>query len=337
MNETQQQALKMLAQATGAMQRGDRAAARQFAQTAAQLAPELEETWLIMAALASPRASLAYLDKALQINPNSERARKAIHWAVQRLRETEPNTSVEARRYPARPLPPPVVIVRRGFSPLWLLLALFIVIGLAAWSGLPSRLTYASANGLPRAVAGIVKPSLTPTITPTFTPTPTSTPTQTPTSTSTPTQTSTPTETPTPVPTDTPTPEPPKLPGVPDGIGADEHWIDVDLTNQRAYAFKGDEMVNSFLVSTGTWQHPTVTGQFHVYVKYRYADMTGPGYYLPNVPFTMYFFEGYGLHGTYWHNNFGTPMSHGCVNFSIPDAEWVYGWVEVGTLVNVHY
>ena len=65
--------------------------------------------------------------------------------------------------------------------------------------------------------------------------------------------------------------------------------------------------------------------------------MAGPGYYLPNVPYTMYFYQGYGLHGTYWHHNFGTPMSHGCVNLATPDAEWLYNWASVGTLVNVHY
>ena len=95
-------------------------------------------------------------------------------------------------------------------------------------------------------------------------------------------------------------------------------------------------MVNSFVVSTGTWQFPTVTGQYHIYVKYLYSDMAGPGYYLPDVPYTMYFYKGYGIHGTYWHNNFGTPMSHGCVNMITSEAGWVYNWASVGTLVNVH-
>jgi lipoprotein-anchoring transpeptidase ErfK/SrfK len=113
--------------------------------------------------------------------------------------------------------------------------------------------------------------------------------------------------------------------------------VDVDLSTQRAYAFEGTQLVRSFVVSTGTWQHPTVTGQYHIYVKYRYADMTGPGYYLPNVPYVMYFYQGYGLHGTYWHHNFGTPMSHGCVNFKTEDAGWLFDFVDVGALVNVHY
>ncbi len=79
-----------------------------------------------------------------------------------------------------------------------------------------------------------------------------------------------------------------------------------------------------------------VTGLFHVYVKYRYANMTGPGYNLPNVPYVMYFYKDYGLHGTYWHNNFGHPMSHGCVNFRTEDAGWLYNWASVGTPVSVH-
>jgi lipoprotein-anchoring transpeptidase ErfK/SrfK len=116
-----------------------------------------------------------------------------------------------------------------------------------------------------------------------------------------------------------------------------EHWIDVDLSQQRVYALSGDTVVNSFVVSTGTWQTPTVTGKYKVWIKLRSSDMSGPGYYLPDVPYVMYFYKGYGIHGTYWHNNFGTPMSHGCVNLTIPDAEWLYNFSSVGTVVNVHY
>lgn len=114
------------------------------------------------------------------------------------------------------------------------------------------------------------------------------------------------------------------------------HWFDVDLSDQRMYAYEGDTLVNSFVVSTGTWQTPTVTGKFKVWVKLRSAPMSGPGYYLPDVPYVMYFYGDYGIHGTYWHNNFGVPMSHGCVNLSIPDAEWAYNFASVGTVVNVH-
>ena len=200
-----------------------------------------------------------------------------------------------------------------------------------------------------RAISMLFKPSLTPTFTPTYTPTATATQTATPTAI--PTETLPP-PTETPIPTETlepPTPLPPVLEepapvepqpqpvGLPGGVSDGERWIDVDLTNQRTSAYEGDTLVNSFLVSTGTWQHPTVTGQYKVYVKYRYADMSGPGYYLANVPYVMYFYQGYGLHGTYWHSNFGTPMSHGCVNLETSNAGWLFNWASVGTLVNVHY
>lgn len=132
-------------------------------------------------------------------------------------------------------------------------------------------------------------------------------------------------------------PEAASAPNVPAASSGGARWIDVDLSQQRVYAYEGEAVVNSFLVSTGTWQTPTVTGEYKIWIKLRYTDMSGPGYYLPNVPYTMYFYKGYGLHGTYWHNNFGTPMSHGCVNLSLPDAEWLYNFASVGTVVNVHY
>lgn len=140
---------------------------------------------------------------------------------------------------------------------------------------------------------------------------------------------------------DTPTPEfvPTAVANVPppSGVGNGEHWFDVDLSDQRMYAYEGDTLVRTFVVSTGTWQTPTVVGRFKVWIKLRSAPMSGPGYYLPDVPYIMYFHGDYGIHGTYWHNNFGVPMSHGCVNLSIADAEWAYNFAVVGTVVNVHY
>jgi len=63
--------------------------------------------------------------------------------------------------------------------------------------------------------------------------------------------------------------------------------------------------------------------------------MSGPGYNLPNVQFVAYFYRDYAMHGTYWHDNFGHPMSHGCVNLRNIDAEWLYGWAPIGTPVLV--
>ncbi len=112
----------------------------------------------------------------------------------------------------------------------------------------------------------------------------------------------------------------------------------VDLTHQMVYAYQDGSLIYSVLASTGLPGSPTVTGDFNVYVKYTAQTMSGPGYYLPDVPYVMYFYQGYGLHGTYWHNNFGHPMSHGCVNLPTPDAEWFFNnFVEVGTPVHVQY
>ncbi len=113
-------------------------------------------------------------------------------------------------------------------------------------------------------------------------------------------------------------------------------WIDVDLTHQVLVAYEGTTPVFTTLVSSGLPGSPTVIGTFHIYVKYLLTLMVGPGYYLPNVPYTMYFYQSYGIHGTYWHHNFGHPMSHGCVNVSTPDAAWLYGFASVGTPVVIH-
>ncbi|NPV75914.1 MAG: L,D-transpeptidase [Anaerolineae bacterium] len=136
------------------------------------------------------------------------------------------------------------------------------------------------------------------------------------------------------MPTETPT-EQPDI-SQPNAATGGERWIEVVLSQQTLYAYEGDQLINSFIISSGTWMYPTVTGNFQIYAKYRYSTMAGPDYYLPNVPYAMYFYRGYALHGTYWHNNFGTPMSHGCVNLRTDDAAWLYEWASIGTLVNVH-
>jgi len=111
--------------------------------------------------------------------------------------------------------------------------------------------------------------------------------------------------------------------------------IVVSTEDQRIYAYENGQLVHSYLVSTGLPDSPTVHGDFQIYVKYLKTTMSGPGYYLPDVPYTMYFYQGYGLHGTYWHNSFGRPMSHGCVNLPTDQAQWFYNWAEIGTPVRV--
>lgn len=342
---------RAIQQSYRALRSGDRQAARSWAEQAAELAPQREDPWLILAALAAPAESLTYLKHALEINPSSTAAREGIHWAVQRLR----NQPSPPPRPPVEVIPvtPQDFVERRSIlsSPLlWLaLLALLILGGWTLWRAQPN-LIKALAAGEPTTemVMAISKTTRTPTSSPTSTATATATATLTPTSTATPIPTDTPTATPTRKPRKakkTPTPNAPAkrapaapaFPGLPAGVGQNEPWIEVNLSNQTAAAYRGNKLMRNFIVSTGTWQHPTVTGQFRIYVMYRFADMAGPGYYLPDVPYVMYFYKGYGLHGTYWHSNFGTPMSHGCVNFTIPDAGWIYDFASVGTVVYVHY
>ena len=97
------------------------------------------------------------------------------------------------------------------------------------------------------------------------------------------------------------------------------------------------ELKGSFLVSTGTDLYPTETGQYNIYAKFLVSSMDGGDFFLPDVPWTMFYSGDFSIHGTYWHHNFGTPMSHGCVNMSIADAEWLYNFSDIGTLVNIHY
>lgn len=354
-----------------ALRNDNRADARQWAEHAALLAPQMEDPWLILAAIASPRASVEYLQRALSINPNSPRAHKGMEWASRRLRESQPQKSSGV----GVPAKGPAGSGKRSASkrslwiPILLLASGILICGLAAWSASPVLASFMDQPSLPAAVSthppswaqvSIPKPTYTPrspaqaviesTAAPTLQlPDP---PTEIPTEMAVVMPTAT-LEPPTAEPTssgsisveivpDTPTSEAPPAAPAPGAnsnyvSSGGERWIDVDLSQQMTYVYEGNTVVKSFLVSTGLPQTPTVTGQYRIYVKLRSQDMSGPGYYLPDVPNVMYFFEGYALHGTYWHNNFGRPMSRGCVNLSLPDAAWLFNWASVGTLVNVHY
>jgi len=128
-----------------------------------------------------------------------------------------------------------------------------------------------------------------------------------------------------------------------------EKHIYIDLTNQTLTAYQGDTLFMKTLVSTGKW-HKTPTGDFTIWEKLRATKMSGGSgadyYYLPNVPYVMFFNgpnapagSGFSLHGTYWHNNFGHPMSHGCVNMRTVDAQKLYDWVgdnNPGTKITIY-
>jgi lipoprotein-anchoring transpeptidase ErfK/SrfK len=340
MDSRNKKAQEALNKAKQALRDGDKLNARRWAEKAAAWSPQREEPWLVLAAVASPRASIAYLDRALKINPNSQRARQGMHWAIQRYRAGQPVIKTSPQISLTEITPASLARSEPALLP-WAFLFIILFIGFNIWLGKPFLSAAPSPlNAVSFSNPGLVKATLT--HTPTFTLTPSKTPTTTPTPTATTTLSLTPSLTATPEPTETARPVQDQgnqgtSVKLPPGVERGERWIDIDLSNQRIYAYQGKNLLNSFIVSTGTWQHPTVTGQYRIYVKYLYADMAGPGYYLPNVPYVMYFYKGYGIHGTYWHNNFGTPMSHGCVNLRTDDAGWVYNWSSIGTLVNIHY
>jgi lipoprotein-anchoring transpeptidase ErfK/SrfK len=124
------------------------------------------------------------------------------------------------------------------------------------------------------------------------------------------------------------------LPGKlkPDGRTDVAKYVRVDLSEQRMYAYEQGYLVNSFLISSGVPGMGTPPGEYHILRKIYSKLYSGPGFYLPNTLYNLEFRPHYYLHGAYWHNNFGHPMSHGCVNISYTNAEWLYGWMNVGDL-----
>lgn len=116
------------------------------------------------------------------------------------------------------------------------------------------------------------------------------------------------------------------------GDTSSEKWIEINLSAQRLYAKEGDRVMFEFPISTGLPWFPTVTGEFRIWAKVKTQRMSGGSiadgtfYDLPNVPFVQYFHKGYGIHGAYWHNDFGKPRSHGCVNMRIADAQTLFYW-----------
>jgi lipoprotein-anchoring transpeptidase ErfK/SrfK len=115
-----------------------------------------------------------------------------------------------------------------------------------------------------------------------------------------------------------------------------QRWIEIDLSTQRLVAWEGNKAVYAIVVSTGKGSTPTRVGTFAIQTKYRTTRMIGDDYDLPNVPYTMYYDGGNAIHGAYWHNLFGNPVTHGCTNVAVNHAKWLFNWAKVGTPVVVH-
>jgi len=116
-----------------------------------------------------------------------------------------------------------------------------------------------------------------------------------------------------------------------------ERWIDVNLSTQTVVAFEGDKAIYATLISSGRESkikdkdHRTPTGEWRIREKHITTTMDGDGsaagdlpYSIEDVPYVMYFFRSYATHGAFWHSNFGSQMSHGCVNLSPLDAKYLF-------------
>ncbi len=126
----------------------------------------------------------------------------------------------------------------------------------------------------------------------------------------------------------------------PEGVPA-TRWIEVNLAEQTVAIYQDDRLIYATLASTGIQNLWTRPGIFQIREKKVSENMTGgegaPDYYhVEDVPWTMYFDQARALHGAYWHNFFGYPMSHGCVNLSLGDSHWIYDWANVGDYVYVY-
>jgi len=133
----------------------------------------------------------------------------------------------------------------------------------------------------------------------------------------------------------TATPEPTPVAFRTDAPADGKRWIEIDIANQSLTAWQGDVPIFQTTVSTGKPGYHTLPGAFAVYRKYEETRMTGADYDTPDVPWTMYYSGGFAIHGAYWHDNFGTPVSHGCVNLRVPEAKVLFAWADVGTEVVV--
>ncbi len=115
-----------------------------------------------------------------------------------------------------------------------------------------------------------------------------------------------------------------------------QHWIEIDLSDQHLFAWEGTNQTFTAVISTGKPTTPTNPGIYTIQRKYPQDRMRGADYDIADVPNVLYFDRGYAIHGAYWHNNFGTPVSHGCINLPVNNAQWLFEWTKIGTPVIIH-
>jgi lipoprotein-anchoring transpeptidase ErfK/SrfK len=345
MNEKNQAQYKILIQqAMQSYKAGEIENARKLAHQAVQIMPAKDDAWLVLAACSPLKPRLEYLRRALSINPHNQRTREQLRITMQRINEQDREAASGKEKKKSNSIHRPTIPI--GLSVFALLPWIFSVFifgsGFIYFVGNTANLSGFQNEPVAKKVAAVLYPTTTP-FTPqvtiiTATPQNTFTPTSTVTSTEMPTETLPPTLTASLSPTATQLDSPTQTATLPLPLASmgEDRWIDIDLSEQKLFAYEGINIVRTFIVSTGTETHPTIPGEFHIYLKYLTDDMAGPGYYLYDVPYVMYYDKGYGIHGTYWHTDFGTPASHGCTNMQPEDAKWLYEWAPMDTLVVIH-
>ncbi len=336
--------------AFAALKRGDKNRARAWAERAAALAPNLEDPWLLLAAVSEPRAAVEYLERALQVNPLSQRAKAGLQrMRAQLAEDTQPVRTVGDTQ-PTRvdTLPPPPPATGRSRRMLWLAVVLaaaaFLTAGLGAVSPALAALGNGSRPQVRDATQGnswgqveVVKPTYTPTATPTSTSTPIAT--------FTPIPTSTPEITATPAvalvePVEEAAPQAPESPGY-----SGNKYILVDISEQHMYVYEGDVLVYSFVASTGM-NNATRAGTFSVLNKIDNAYGATWDIWMPN--WLGIYWAGSlqnGIHALpilsngarLWAGYLGTPISYGCVVLGVYEAQTLYDWAEVGTPVEIRW
>lgn len=126
----------------------------------------------------------------------------------------------------------------------------------------------------------------------------------------------------------------------PDGTSATTRWIEVNLAEQTLAVYEDHRLAFATMIASGVEPFWTRPGAYQIYSKVESETMRNNDpsdfYYLENVPWTMYFDGPRALHGAYWRTRFGYPQSHGCVNLSVGDANWLFGWTHEGDWVFVH-
>ena len=124
---------------------------------------------------------------------------------------------------------------------------------------------------------------------------------------------------------------------IPDSATNNDKKIIVSLNDQELVYLEGTKVIGSFKISSGLAHTPSPEGEFEILVKKPTVNYVGAGYSYRGTKWNLLFKPNAGgnfyIHGTYWHNNFGRPMSHGCINVSYENMEALYNWADVGTKV----